>query len=306
VRRYSGHERLDGADDVIRITAKELTERTSWTFAGTALRDSTLTSELGTTGFTQVNKRRDYFELSAGPTFQIAQRSQLSVSVSGLSANYEDNANTGLLDYRYASASITGTRQLSELSQLAVSISAGRNFVPDAPINEMKNYSATLQYVYQWSATKSLTAFAGPSRVTSEFSTQNGSIYGATFRQQGERFVIDASVERNSRPTGSGLIQQVDAASLSDSFRITERLSSGIGLSYTHSRESARVVGFRPPEAKYLHVDANLTWQWTERLNIVLSAGRNTQRSDFQNQTAEGYLVSLGFNWIGMPKVFWH
>jgi hypothetical protein len=306
LRRYSGDEHLDGTDNVIRIAAKELTERTTWTFASTALRDSTLTSELGTTGFTQVNKRRDYAEVSAGPTFQIVERSQLSVSVSGLSANYEDNANTGLLDYRYASASITGTRQLSELSQLAIAVSAGRNFVPDAPINEMKNYSATLQYVYQWAATKSLTLFAGPSRVTSQFSTQNGEIYGASLRHQGERFTIDASAERNSRPTGSGIIQQVDAASLTDSFRMTERLSGGIDLSYTHSRESASILRFRPPEVKYLHIDANLTWQWTERLNIVLSAGRNTQQSDFQSQTAKGYLVSLGVNWAGMPKVFWH
>jgi hypothetical protein len=306
LRRYSGDENLDGTDDVIHITAKQLTERATWTFAGTALRDTTLTSELGTTGFTQVNKRRDYADLSLGPSFQITERFQLSLGVYGLSTHYEDNANTGLLDYRYASASITGTRQVNERSQLAIAVNGGRNFVPDAPVNEMKNYSATLQYVYQWNPTWNVTLWGGPSRVTSEFSTDNGKIYGVSLRHQGERFTIDASAERNARPTGSGIIEQVDAATLSDSFRITERLSSGVGLSYTHSRESARAVQFRPPDVKYLHVDANLTWQCMERLNIVLSAGRNTQRSDFQNGTAKGYLVSVGFNWLGMPKVFWH
>src|SRR3974390_2612839 len=45
VRRYTGNEYLDGSDDVLRMTAKEFSERTTWTFAGTALRDSTLTSE---------------------------------------------------------------------------------------------------------------------------------------------------------------------------------------------------------------------------------------------------------------------
>ena len=306
VRRYSGDEHLNGSDDVLRILAKKSMERISWSLSGTAMRDSTLTSELGTTGFTQVNKRRKYADLSIGPTFQISERTQLSLGAYGQSVNYENSENTGLLDYRYVSASITGTRQLTERSQLAIAVSGGRNFVPDAPVNEMKNYSTTLQYVHQWDPTWNLTLWGGPSRVTSEFSSNNGGIYGGALRHQGERFTIDASVERNSRPTGTGMIEQVDAATLSDTFRVTERLSGGIGLSYTHSRESARVLRFRPPDVKYLHVDANFTWQWTERLNIVLSAGRNTQRSDFESQTAKGYLISLGINWQGIPNVFWH
>jgi len=307
VRRYSGEDHLDGTDDSLRIFAKKLNELTTWMASGTALRDSTLTSELGTTGITQVNKRRDYFDLSLSPTFQVTERSKLSVSLSGLSVQYEDNnAFTGLLDYKYASASITGIRDLSERSQLAIAISAGRNFVPDAPFNEMKNYNATLQYIYQWDPTWSVILWAGPSRVTSESSSENGQIYGGSLHHQGELFTIDGSAERNTRPTGSGVIEQVDVVTLTDSLRIAERLSGGIGVSYTRSQESARVIQFRPPGVRYVHVDANLTWQWTERLNVTLSAGRNTQRSDFQGQQAEGYIVSLGFNWTGIPKVFWH
>lgn len=303
--RYARETSFDVETGSIGATFVEKLERGQWTFAGQALVDSTVTSELGTTGVTDINRRHYGDTLSLGYQYSSTERLSWQVQGAWQDARYTDARQFGLIDYDYGSVQFGPTWNFSERVQGSLNLETDR-ITPQVGSTE-DDYSASLQVKRAFSEQYSWQAWIGATRVDAGTSgSGTTSVFGLDASRRGERVQWDVSVKRSVLPIGNGLLAREDQATLAVVVGTSERSSLNLSLNATRSDPVAISLYFAPQISLRYQVYSGASWEQASAewkytfsprwaLSVAYQQGRS--RNYALPQWGDGTQARLGVVW---------
>lgn len=298
--RYREDESLDSEDQIVNLALEHRSELVAWSLDSTLIRNSTLSSELGTTGLTQVNRRHQNLSIGGGPTLQFTERLAVGMQASWVDNSYEDAGNSGLVDYGYQAIAMFGAYSLSELTELSLNAHAGQLDVPSQ--GTTRDGALVLALTRELGRLWSTSLTVGPSRVESDFGSDDGLVYGAQLDRRGDILTLSADVGRSLTPTGRGVQTRRDEIGVGTNWNLTERISAGVSLHASRQQDLLSTPGVALEEVQYQWIEARvarrLSTEWTAAL--VLSGAE--QHNLATPESAQGYHVYLGLAWNGRPR----
>jgi hypothetical protein len=277
VRRYSEDVGLDRDDQLLALGAKYRGERYSVLGNAAVTRDSTLTSELGTTGIDGDNRRHRARQLSLAPEWQLSERHATGLTLGWQDSTYERGVNSALADYSYTSASLSNTYATSEAGSVALLISAGRM---DSALYsfDTTNIDMRLELQHAWSQRWQGAISGGASRVSAGGRRHGGSLFSGSLTRNSELLGFDLSLSRSNAPSGTGLLTRRDEAALSARLPLSEYLSVSAGVSVARSREFLSQFDLALGEVRYARADLSLSWNVARDWTLALGAGGIDQK----------------------------
>lgn len=300
--RHPDEDLLDRDDRYLQAAFTHAFERLQWSATADFAQDTTLTSELGLTGFTEDNRRHEGFSIAAGPTFMLAERTSAGGQLYWSDNHYRDAAFTGLVDYEYANVSAFASHAVSDRSQLRVSARAGDLRVPTNSRADKQDASLTLGWTYEPWLLWTLNVSAGPSYARSKVGSDDGMVFLADLQRRGERWTFSTSAGRDVTPTGRGALTRRDQLTLAASRWLTERISASLTLRALRNQELLTQSGSAGQELDYGRVDLRVQWRIAERWSLALGLGGATQKVQSRPDDAENYGASLSLVWNGQAQ----
>ncbi|HUG71909.1 MAG TPA: hypothetical protein VMK82_00665 [Steroidobacteraceae bacterium] len=301
-RRYEQDAALDRLDADVGAILRGSRERWSWQARTNAARDTTLTSEAGTSGLTDSEQRHETAGGSFTLSWSASERLALNLGAA-VQFDFYPGQQAALVDYRYRSAQLGGSYQLSPRSTLAVTASHGE-LAASGTTHESRDSAVLVQYEVRPAERFSLTLSAGPSRVEGAQSREHGASYSAALSRGGERLTTTLSAGRRIAPTGRGYLTRRDDATLRFTLRLRERLSVNAGAAYIRSKDVLAGLGLRLNSARYRSASAGMDWQIAERWSLAFSGGHVDQITNATGQHASGFNAQLGVSWRGGAHVW--
>ena len=302
VIRYTDYSMLNHSEEGVVVTGQQQTERRNSTVSFNWVQDTTLTSELGFTGFSEVNKRHQASVLTVSQTEQWSERFDVQTQLYAASNRYIDAANTGLVNYNYGSAQLSGDYALTERTQLSLDSSIGKLQVPGISNYGKTNASVMLSYsavfADRWHAKLSY----GPSSVRSERSNDQGTVYAVNISRKSATSNLQLAISRDITPTGQGVLTRRQQFTLSASRALSERLSTSITGILVKNDSQFLTNNLNFYGVRYSDLTANLSWNWTPTLTVSLSAGHSDQRIEQAARTAMRNHAALNITWSGLAR----
>lgn len=300
--RHPDEELLDRDDRHLQAVFTHYSERALWSVTTSFAQDTTLTSELGLTGYTEDNRRHEGFLVSGGPTFTLTERTNAGGQLYWSDNHYRDAAFTGLVDYEYAAASVFASHSLSDRAQLSISTRVGDLRVPANSRADKQDASLTLGWTYEPWLLWTLNVSAGPSYARSEVGSDDGTVFKADLQRLGERWTFSTSAGRDVTPTGRGALTRRDQVMVSASRWLAERITGSLTLRGVRTQELLTQSGRAGEELDYGRVDLRVQWRMAEHWSLALGFGGATQRVQSRPDDAENYGASLSLVWNGQPQ----
>jgi hypothetical protein len=232
VIRYDQEKNLDLTTGSLALSYQDKGERGQWNASGLAQTDSTLTSELGQTGITNVNFRHNGYNATLGYQYLATERLSWSLQGSGQIAQYNSEAQQyGLSPYKYGGIQLGPTWSFSDRLDGSLSIGADR-VSPQNSATE-KDYSANAQLKRSLTEKYSWRISAGATRVEvpGSTATPTSAVFELGATRQGERVQWDLSAKRAVLPIGLGLLAREDVAALSAVVTVSERSTLNLSCS---------------------------------------------------------------------------
>ncbi len=297
--RASDDESLESDDQYLDARLGYLTERSQWSLAAGYARDTTLTSEVASTGLVQSNRRHESITVSGGPTWLLTERVNLSLQGYVLDSHYPDPGNTGLVDYQYRFTSLSVGMAATERSTVRLSLQGGELVVPEFA-SRTRDTSARLAWELKSGGLWSTTLSAGPAYVDAQFGHDSGAVFDADAERRGERWTFSLGAGRGLTPTGRGVLTRRDRAGLSLSRQFTPAVTGGASLQWVRNQNLLQQPGIAFTEVDYGRLDLNLSWRFAEHWSLALNVGGTTQSYDTND--ADSYRASLGIVWTGQQR----
>jgi hypothetical protein len=306
VRRYSNDVFQSPDDERLSTSISQIEEHSSWSATAAWDRDTTLTSELGTTGLTQVNKRHNRYQASINPQIQLSERSLTDFGISGELNRYQDAAPAGLVDYNYVSVFASYTRLVGERTSAGLGVVASAQSVPDRSSADTFNALLRISLSHEFSDRLHLDGYAGPIYAQSQATgTQRLERWGAggrlALKYIGLHTDFSVAAERQLAPAGLGTLTVREAASLGMTNRLKEQLSIGTTLAYQRSQDALTIAGASAYGTRYWRAEESLQWQFAETVALSLAASETRQISTGRTDYADGFSARLGINWTPHP-----
>jgi hypothetical protein len=275
--RYGGDAGLDREDQRLVLTLSHRGETYSLGGSASYTRDTTLTSELGTTGNTGFNQRHRARGLSLAPSWQLTERLTTSASMGWQDSTYAGGGSNGLSGYSYKFAGFSAGFDVSELATASLQVKAGRL---DSALYAFStdNIGIRLQLDRTWSPRWSTSIAGGPSRVRMEGRESGGSLFSASVTRQSQRLALSLSLGRDNAPNGSGLLSRRDDVSLNANLALREHVSATAGFSMIRSTDLLPEAGFTISDVRYSRVDVSLSWSFARDWSLAVGAGRSEQK----------------------------
>ena len=305
--RYSDDSTLNNDVQTLAAQFDRRWERTRWSASANFARDTTLTSEIGSTGLVQVDRRHEGRSLALGPTFILTERLNAGAQLSASDSHYADARSAGprndsLVDYNYRAASIFSSFAYSEQTQLSLTMRAGELHVPDLPLADKQDAALRLGWTYKTFSAWTFDASAGPSYAKSEFSNDTGSVFELGARRTAERWTVNLSLSRDLTPTGQGVLTRSDQLNIGMERYFTEHLRGGISASVIRNQDQLTQSGGAPPGLEYGRVDLTVNWQMTESWSLAFVAGGAAQKYGVSPDHGENFRTSIGIVWNGQQR----
>ena len=309
--RYADNNNFDRNEEYLGLSYNWVGEKITWDAGGSATRDTTLTSELGTTGLTQSNLRHEAYDVSLGPTWVLTERWQMHANLDLQDNRYPDSGQgLGLETNRYTTALLSTSYVVNEKLSLTAYGTASKltDEAQGDPQGDdsTRNQSANIQAQYAWSQLSSINASIGQSWVKSGAGRNRGLLYSVAATHAFEQGTVSLSASRRQQPSGRALLTEADEMRIDASRQITERLSANASASYSKRRAVLRVFDLDLQRVRYSRADLGLSWRMASswRLGLNIGAGRQQVGSAFNDDlTGRGYDARLGVSWNGDPYV---
>jgi hypothetical protein len=122
--RFRDNSQNDNSGQLLKLDSAYKLGRSLFRLNGSYELDSTLTSELETTGFVQEHKRRIKKSLSPSWSYDLTERASTQLGYSYTDVSYEDAELTSLSGYRYDSLFAALSYRMTELSQISATATA--------------------------------------------------------------------------------------------------------------------------------------------------------------------------------------
>lgn len=229
--RYTDAPDFNETDATLGFTSAYQAGRSRFSLDGDFDYDSTLTSEVSTSGFVQANKRRQRILLNPSWAYQLTPRMRSEVSLNYQGISYEDVDFIPLFDYSFASAGLTLVYALSERAQLF-----GRTTFDQYDANQIDtqslSYGVEAGASYLLTERMSLSTFAGLKSTEAETPTvfglidesnNTGPIFSFELTRAYEQGQLSLSLNRALLPSGSGTLLDTTGLGVSFDYRLDPR-----------------------------------------------------------------------------------
>jgi hypothetical protein len=305
--RYDRETNLDITTGSLALAYQDKGERGQWTASGLAQTNSTVTSELGQTGITNVNLRLDGYSASVGYQYLSTERLSWQLQGSGQLTRYNSEAERyGLTSYDYGGLQAGPAWSFSD--RLQGSLSVGADEVSPQRGAREKDYTArvllkrTLSEKYSWRASVGATRVDVPGSP----GTPTSAVFELGATGQGERVQWDLSAKRAILPIGLGLLARQDVAALSTVVALSERSTLSFSCNVIRTDPVSLVLYLAPGVGVGVQVYSGATWgqagvewqyhlspQWALSAAYTQARARNYSIPDWANSS----MARLGVVW---------
>jgi hypothetical protein len=303
--RYRNDDGLDRDEFSTAFSLGWLGERIDWSGAAGATRDTTLTSELGTTGLTQGNQRHENYYASFGPSLQVSERVTAGGRL-GMQADRYPDPDPALVDFSQKTGSIYVAYAYSERFTLTLAGFAGR-LESDGPGDRTSNESVTLQAGYVWGPLLTMQFSVGPSRAKAQGRRENGLVYSASIARGLENGSLSLTAGRSQSPAGRGVLTELEDVRLAYGKQFSERLSGSANVGMTRRTNAIGALRVDLDDVRYRHANLEIGWRLSPNWVLGLAIGGTDQRrsSVFADSAdARGYDARLSLGWRGNSHVY--
>ncbi|MBV8145653.1 MAG: hypothetical protein JO184_11650 [Gammaproteobacteria bacterium] len=299
--RYDHGTDLNRDEGSLAIDYQESLERGQWTFDGTASTDTTVTSELGTTGITYVNRRHNAGVAALGYTYFSSERLSWQMQVSGQITRYEDAEQFGLTNYNYGSLQFGPSWSFSERVQGLLTLEADRLHPQTGA--QQTNYGVAVQLRRRFSERYSWHLSGGATRVdygstgSSGSSSSTSAQYEIGTTYKGERLQWDLSAKRAVLPIGLGLLAPQTAAALTLTADTSDH--STLTVSINGVRTDAVTVGAIAVYSGATWGVAQIQWRhhFTTHWSLAVSYQQSRARDLNVTEWANGKQAQIAVSW---------
>jgi hypothetical protein len=304
LQRYWQKNDLDQNNQQLTLTGEWRGERSVWAASAAATRDSTLNSELGNTGLTQLNRRHQGAVVNLSPSWMATERLSLGSSIEWEDNRYPGDVQGLLRDTRYETLAGSASYSVTDRTALSLIATAGRLFT-EGSTTRTDTSSVVMQMRWLGSSTWSATLGAGPSWTRAGGRNEPGVLYNVSLARGFERSSLTVNAIRTQSPSGRGDITELDSAGLSFSHQMTEHVSGSASMSFAHRRTAIPVLARDIEDVRYARAEGSVAWNFRSGWNVAMSLGHSAQRAGVltNDGTARGSDVRLTLSWTGEPYV---
>jgi hypothetical protein len=323
--RYPDDPSLDTTDANFSLGSQLRSERNTYGLSAAYIRDSTLQTELATTGIVQTRTQRDLVTISPSWSYSLTERSSVFAQYQYDHASYE--AGAGFIDYSNQQASAGYQYLIAERVATTLSGNYSRYEADDGSIISNSNgFSVGLKYSHseklafdlsfgvrrsdttitnsallcEFGAVAICDFFGIPlQRVTATATTaDDGYVYSASADYKWERTSASMVLSRDINPTGSGLVVETDRIAIQIGHQFSEKLSGNVYAAYLSSRY---ITGFGS-DTEYSSLSSSLSWKLDERWTTGAGYSFSYQKVKNASESASANTVylSISYNW---PKI---
>lgn len=306
-RQYTGDKLLNATDAEVAVKGRHQFERTRLDLDAGFLRDSTVATELQTTGAVLDRKQRNSVTIGPKLTRQLSDRDELFVGGSIADVRYQDAGATALIDYRYSAVFAGYTRRLNERTEATVSaVQAWFD-----PVGRSGYGTAQLEgsLTWRWTESTSVGARAGVVRITNDLSvapdrSETRPLYGLWLETSGAASSWRLAAERSILPSGLGILLETDRISGRTVQQLSERDEIEASAAYLKTRAANDALAFGGSRFADVRMTARrrLTREWSAE------AGAFWQWRDMTstNRSADNLGALVGISYIWRPTVLAH
>ncbi len=325
INRYPGNPDLDSDDATLSLRSAYHDERATYGLSASFVRDSTMASELATTGIVLTRQQRNLVSLAPSWNYALTQRSSVFAQYQYDQAKYQSGV--GLTDYANQQASGGYQYLLSEQTAATVSANYSRYKAADGSIltdsygidvglthARTENLSFNLAFGVRRSDTTvtrtdfrcefgnlALCFFFGiPLQpVTASSNTSdNGLTFKAGADYRWERSTASLALSRDINPSGTGTVVQTDRISITANHQFSEKLSGSAYGAYLISR----YIGDLGADTEFSSLSSSLAWRldewWT--LGTGYSFAYQKVKGAPESASSNTIFMSISYNW---PKI---
>jgi len=302
--RYQDDRTLDTNDQFLDANYRWVGQRSEWNMSLGVVRDRTLTSELGSTGLLDSNRRHEATTFSVAPNVTFTERVSGGLQMYLSDNSYVDAEATGLVDYKYSALSLFSSVLLTDAgSSLSVTAQTGKLTNSGLFGTATRDGTLRLGWKFQPWLLWTVELSAGPSIVETERANDSGLVFNGEIQRAGDRWSLTANAGRSQAPTGRGVLTRRDEVKLSFDRAVTERLTANVGARWVRSEDLLPQQGrLTTYHADYATLNVGANWRLARDWSLSLQLGANTQDYELATERAEGYRASLSIVWNGQPQ----
>lgn len=300
--RYDVEHAFNRTEEYLTLLVQKTTETGGSSVSLSGTQDTTLTSEPGFTGLSDVNKKHRVGSVTVANSWNLTERMVASTQVYASANRYLDAQLTGLVDYNYGSGVVSASYDWTERSSFTLQASIGKLQVPDIAAYDKVNMSVTLGYrvhfANKWNAELSF----GPSKIRTEGRSDTGTVYNASLIHDAELTHINLSVDRDVTPNGYGLLSRREQLRFGLTRELSARWVTDWSATVSRNQNVLPAGGIAQDAVNYADVTGNLGWRMTPTWSVALVAGYTRQRISNVQLAAERQHIALNLTWNGLVR----
>ncbi len=303
---YTDATELDSTDGSAEAAFAYRMERSEAGLVSRFVYDTTLTSEAEaeTSGIVELNKRRNFFEISPYWEYSLTERARVGADVMLQEVSYEDVSEILLSNYRFGRVGLSGEYDFTERTALVGRLNYDRYDSEQADDNS-ETFGVEAGLRYRFSERTTIRALAGARSATSTTGDatdsgddrSTGPIFEFGFEQDYEVGSIDMTLERSLLPSGRGSLLDTTRAVVQITRPLSERLAARLRAIGVRNRNPDGEVSFN--DRDFLLVSPGLRWRLAESTWLDLSYRYRWQDRELTSGDAVSNAVffGIGHDW---------
>jgi hypothetical protein len=299
---HSAADDLDHTDVALSLTSGYQWNRHRFGLGARYDYDSTLTSEVSTSGLVQENQRRSRVLLNPSWQYRLSERATLETTLRYDDVAYEDTGSVRLYDYDFTQLAATTSYALSERLKLLSRVSYD-HYDADRVQTDSDSYGVELGAGYLISETMSVNTFAGlrqtlaktPNPVGAAETDTTGPLFQVELRNQAELGELSISAMRAMLPSSNGSL--LDTTGLT--FAFTRPLSQtwSVHLNAEGYRNQSTDSGSSGDNRRYVALTPALSHRLAESWSLDLSYRYRWQSYEVNADEATSNALYLTVNY---------
>ena len=308
LKKYSGEDNLDTNDLDLGVDATHRTERDQFTFNAAVKLDSTLTSEIQSSGLMQSRKRRIQKNFALFWTRSLSERTSLKLGYSHIDTEYKNAKYTGLSNYTYQVIEAMLTHALNQ--KMRISLVLSPSLYKGSNVIKIKTRDLGFKVHINYDFTETFSAGGGvgvrysntehKSTLVDYENNDSGFILNANIKRTFEQMIVDGLFSRNVRPSGSGDLLLTDILSAKVNYEVGPRLN--LILASAVYRNSSTDEDDESRDRIYFTFQPQVRWKMTRRWLVEGSYRYRYQRYESSGLRADSNAIFLSVKYVWPSK----
>ena len=300
VSRYKTQQTLDRTERFLQMSFQSLGEMSVNKLDILGAEDTTLTSELGITGLSAVNKKHRSLVVTYSGARTLNETTSTSLQLSGSKQQYPDGRSFGLVNYDYGSALWNVDYKPTARATASLQALAGKFSVIDNSSLNTSNFGVNAGLSYLLGDRWRVSVVGGPSQVRSSQRIDHGSSYTVSVARRAESSTLTTSLSKVVIPTGGGLMTRSNVVRFDWNKTVNDRLTAVIAGSTTLNNNINPNSSVSLGSLRYREFSAGFNWLITQTLSINFLGSHSWQGQD--DSLAKRNYAAFTIMWNGLDK----